>query len=116
MNKRIYFQDKYIEFTDAPPQKSQDQPVKSYSSLSGTNPSLSDLARDFCDETKKECVYLVNQDFSEILEKLKKHFYYIEAAGGLIEKNNSWLFIRRHNRWDLPKGKLEEDEKPTHAA
>jgi len=34
----------------------------------------------------------------------------IEAAGGLVQKNNKYLFIKRNGKWDIPKGKLEKGE------
>jgi 8-oxo-dGTP pyrophosphatase MutT (NUDIX family) len=40
-----------------------------------------------------------------------------EAAGGLVmNERNEFLIILRHNKWDLPKGKLEYDEIPEAAA
>ena len=50
------------------------------------------------------------------LEKLKKVFKIIYAAGGLIEENNKFLFIYRLKKWDLPKGKLDMGESPEEAA
>ena len=38
-------------------------------------------------------------------------YYLIEAAGGLVYNNeNQILMIFRNNKWDLPKGKLEQNE------
>ena len=31
----------------------------------------------------------------------------IKTSGGIVIKENKILFIRKNNRWDLPKGKLE---------
>jgi mutator protein MutT len=40
-----------------------------------------------------------------------------EAAGGLVmNEKGEYLIILRHNKWDLPKGKLEYDETPEAAA
>ncbi len=50
------------------------------------------------------------------LEKFRKLFKYIYAAGGLIEKENKYLFIFRLKHWDLPKGKLDLGEGPEEAA
>ena len=50
------------------------------------------------------------------LEKFRKLFKYIYAAGGLIEKENKYLFIFRLKHWDLPKGKLDAGEGPEEAA
>ena len=47
----------------------------------------------------------------------KKHFadFYnsllrIDAAGGMVRKDNRLLFIFRNGKWDLPKGKIEKGE------
>ncbi len=55
------------------------------------------------------------------IEKLKKlffkHFNGIEAAGGIVQnEQKEILFIKRLGKWDLPKGKIEKDEKPDTAA
>jgi ADP-ribose pyrophosphatase YjhB (NUDIX family) len=115
MNRRIYFQDKYIEFSEGEVQKSHNQEVKIYG-LEQKMPAPQVLARQFCNAEDKSSILLVNQDFEKTISQLKKHFYFIEAAGGLIENIGTWLFIRRHDRWDLPKGKLEEGESVSHAA
>ena len=57
---------------------------------------------------------------SNIVDDFKKfcnEFIVIEAAGGLIKnKEGQYLFIYRHDKWDLPKGKLDQGEKPDAAA
>ena len=52
---------------------------------------------------------------SENIEKLKKdffkHFKLLKAAGGLVKnKDGDILLIFRRGKWDLPKGKLDENE------
>lgn len=49
-------------------------------------------------------------------EEFKKCFKFIYAAGGLIQKEDSYLFIYRLKRWDLPKGKFEMGETPEECA
>ena len=39
----------------------------------------------------------------------KKHEY-IEAAGGLVQRDETFLFIKRSGVWDIPKGKLDPGE------
>ena len=48
--------------------------------------------------------------------KLFKDYKYIEAAGGLVEKNDKFLFIKRNDKWDIAKGKIEKDESIKKAA
>ena len=40
----------------------------------------------------------------------KAEFELIIAAGGLVKKHQYYLFIYRNGKWDLPKGKLEDNE------
>src|SRR3546814_1559982 len=45
----------------------------------------------------------------KLIERLKKEVIYIEAAGGLVRnQQGQYLFIFRHGKWDLPKGRSEE--------
>jgi 8-oxo-dGTP pyrophosphatase MutT (NUDIX family) len=37
-------------------------------------------------------------------------YKFIQAAGGLVEKEGKFLFIKRNGLWDIPKGKLEKKE------
>lgn len=49
----------------------------------------------------------------KIMDSLLKELIYIEAGGGLVtNEEKQYLFIFRHGKWDLPKGKLEKGEKP----
>ena len=45
-------------------------------------------------------------------------FKYLEAAGGLVRnpQTNKYLFIKRNGFWDIPKGKIEKNEKKEAAA
>lgn len=46
----------------------------------------------------------------ELLKKSFPDHKYVEAGGGLVFQNGKYLFIRRHDKWDIPKGKLEKGE------
>ncbi len=39
-------------------------------------------------------------------------YSFIEAAGGIVQSDNSYLFIKRNGLWDIPKGKMETNETP----
>lgn len=61
--------------------------------------------------------YLVSEDPERAFETLKSKVKNIEAAGGLVKNpDNGYLFIKRLGKWDLPKGKLEPNEKIEEAA
>lgn len=43
-------------------------------------------------------------------------FTFIRAAGGVVFRNNQMLFIYRNEKWDLPKGKIDDGETDENAA
>lgn len=65
---------------------------------------------------KKE--YIMRTDTpAKVFKALKKETVVIKAAGGLVANaDGEYLFIFRNAKWDLPKGKVETDEKVKFAA
>ncbi len=65
-------------------------------------------------EIKKEQFHagvLLHEDLGMLQKKFFKHFDLIEAAGGIVQNDKKeLLFIYRLNKWDLPKGKVEQNE------
>ncbi|MEX1003288.1 MAG: NUDIX domain-containing protein [Crocinitomicaceae bacterium] len=59
-------------------------------------------------------VYEVAKE-KDLLYTFKDHRF-IEAAGGIVRRENKFLFIKRHGLWDIPKGKLDAGETPKIAA
>jgi 8-oxo-dGTP pyrophosphatase MutT (NUDIX family) len=58
---------------------------------------------------KKVCVF--SKELPLLINKFKSLFRIIEAAGGLVRKDNGdLLVIKRKGKWDLPKGKVDENE------
>ena len=54
---------------------------------------------------------ILGKDLQKLKEAFFKHFHIIQAGGGLIKnKNQEILMIFRREKWDLPKGKLDEGE------
>lgn len=67
-------------------------------------------------KTTKE-IYFYNENEEQLFAYFSKLFKVIDAAGGLVRnEKKQWLFIYRHDRWDLPKGKLEKNEAIADAA
>ena len=58
---------------------------------------------------EKSC-YVQAAEVELAWQAFKQNFTVIEAAGGVVMKNQKILFIYRNGKWDLPKGKLEADE------
>lgn len=61
--------------------------------------------------TNLEGVFLYHNDLDELRATFVRYFVYVEAAGGFVkDEKERWLFIRRNNHWDLPKGHMEQGE------
>ena len=59
---------------------------------------------------EEESCYVQAADVELAWQAFKQNFTVIEAAGGVVMKNQEMLFIYRNGKWDLPKGKLEINE------
>ena len=66
---------------------------------------------------KNNSFCVVTRDAKAFLKSLTKSVTLIEAAGGLVTNEKvEYLFIYRNDKWDLPKGKIERDERVKDAA
>lgn len=110
MNNRIYFNNHYIEILSADNQPTEHD-LKTYVLDKQGGKKLTAVLKEFTQGSVAASLRLICTDTEDILRRIREHFTYIEAAGGLIEKNGKHLFIFRHGLWDLPKGKLEKGEK-----
>ena len=116
MNKRIYFNDKYIELVD---KKDAEIPAIQANIIEGEinlKKKLKIFIENFLSEKNPSAVKSDQFTLGEIITFFRENYYYIEAAGGLISQQERYLFILRHGLWDLPKGKLEKGESLDHAA
>lgn len=59
---------------------------------------------------KLDSITLITEKKEKLLEHLKDQFKIVQAAGGLVLKDDKILMIYRMGVWDLPKGKLEKKE------
>ena len=55
-------------------------------------------------------LWVKSDDIESSWSSFKAEFELIVAAGGLVKKQQNYLFIYRNGKWDLPKGKLENNE------
>ncbi len=54
---------------------------------------------------------IIHENFNKLKKEFFKHFKLIKAGGGLVKnKKGEILLIFRRGKWDLPKGKLDENE------
>tara|TARA_R110000850_G_scaffold203228_1_gene329441 strand:- start:51276 stop:51881 length:606 start_codon:yes stop_codon:yes gene_type:complete len=62
-------------------------------------------------------VYLYHPNGEMLIQKFKKRTTVVLAAGGLVKNDKGEiLFIKRNGKWDLPKGRVEDDETIEEAA
>lgn len=69
-------------------------------------------------KNSKKTEYIMRTETpAKAFKALKKETVVIKAAGGLVANaDGEYLFIFRNGKWDLPKGKVETDEKVKLAA
>jgi ADP-ribose pyrophosphatase YjhB (NUDIX family) len=104
---KIYFNDRVIYLTD------EHRPE--YSQYSKRN-ELSELIKKFT-ESEHSQLYIYSESLNELYQNFKSCFKYIEAAGGLVKNHmDKILVINRFDKWDLPKGKVEQGETYQEAA
>lgn len=76
-------------------------------------------AFDSCltNDLKTMDIIILSDNPDRIFEDFYKKINVIEAAGGVVKNNeNKYLLIKRNNVWDLPKGKIGEEENAETAA
>ncbi len=70
------------------------------------------LAMKNCDN-----IIIYGTRLENLINDFKAFFKNVEAAGGMVKNpDGEILFIRRWDRWDLPKGKKEKGETPEETA
>lgn len=113
MNITIYYLSKKIIIQ----QKNQSTENQSFKNLDDMKKSEVIFEfENFTKETNIQELCFVTKNIEKGFDQFKKAFKYIYAAGGLIQNNDTYLFIYRLKRWDLPKGKLDMGEGPEEAA
>lgn len=65
---------------------------------------------------KIEEIYVVCQNLEHDFHDYFSTYDFVEAAGGIVERKEKYLFIKRNGFWDIPKGKMEEGELPDESA
>ncbi len=76
-----------------------------------------EIAIDLLQNTSCPELNVYCENLEELWEDFSHMFRVIEAAGGIVSNGNKEiLFIKRLNRWDLPKGKVEKEESLEQAA
>ena len=66
----------------------------------------------YFNKIKTNNLYIECSNPPKLFDFLFNHCKLIIAAGGIVQWNNKFLFIKRNGLWDIPKGKMEESESP----
>ncbi len=59
---------------------------------------------------KLNTLTLASPDKKILTDSIKSQYRIVEAAGGIVQKNDKILLIFRLGTWDLPKGKMDKGE------
>ncbi len=113
MNISIYYNTKKVTILP----KDQNAHTQSFKNLDALSPE--EIFREFdqfINRGAEHELIFEAETAEQGLERFRKAFKYIYAAGGLIRQDDRYLFIYRLGTWDLPKGKLEKHEEPRDAA
>ncbi len=111
---KVFFNESFLGFTlkDEVDSKN-DAAVMPYQSFDQIENWLSNAEKS----AKPVNIILIHSHPKKIWKEFKKHFKFIEAAGGLVKnKKNEYLFIYKKGKWDLPKGKIDKGEQPIETA
>ena len=116
---KVYINNKEIIFTnneftgnntdyDADTKKTYDKPTVN---------DVKKIISDFVLNEKLQTLFLVSPDPKSLFREFRKDYKLVKAAGGIVrDNNNRVLVIFRRGKWDLPKGKIDKDERRKHAA
>jgi len=108
---RIYINEKVILITELEPKKKE-----VYEQIAAEVFDLK-MVYTWILAHSKRYFYVHCTDAKSFMKEVTKSLTLIEAAGGLVlNENGKYLFIYRNDKWDLPKGKIEKDEKVKEAA
>ena len=114
MNKKVYYNSKYMLLTEDDIQPAVNQLIVNTDDLPEI--LLNEGIKKFIQQNDGPDLILKCSNVNLLFGKIKTQFKHIEAAGGLIEQNNKYLFIFRLGKWDLPKGKMDKRETKEQAA
>lgn len=112
---KVFINENVIIFNGSP----QDLP-KGYDSKEFVITSLEDVVKlieTVENEETNSMAFIITGNTKKQWSLFKSKYTQVKAAGGLVRNGTGdYLFIYRNNKWDLPKGKVEKDEKTKQAA
>jgi 8-oxo-dGTP pyrophosphatase MutT (NUDIX family) len=78
---------------------------------------LKELLSFYWDLKQIDTLFIFHHDIDELRERFRSCFQPVNAAGGLVRNEaGQYLIMKRRGKWDLPKGKVNRNEKLQDAA
>lgn len=110
---KIYFDKRFITVSGHPDRLQSYSLFHKYNDQKG----LKSVTEQFLADTSLKSLNIYSYEIDHLWKAFRECFHNREAAGGVVQDRRSRiLFIRRLNRWDLPKGHIEGEETPVEAA
>lgn len=107
---KVFFNDKEVILTDAIAELPEGGKNPQLFYIYTTRNKLKEIINSIENHSEQK-LFIYYENLSELKIAFKSCFKIIEAAGGVVwNKNGDILFIRRMDKWDLPKGKLKIGE------
>ena len=104
MTINIYINSNSLVLTDVKPDNGN---FTSYKNKNDFYDTVTEIKKN----KKSSCITFFSTNLKQLFEDFKSNFNYLEAAGGVvINHEKKLLVIERLGMWDLPKGKIEENE------
>ncbi len=111
-SQKIYLSDKILILTTDKKAYVSNNPASAlYPSYTGVTPENLACAIEQLENTAEQGVIIEGTDESAIIKQLSKCYTPVDAAGGVAyNESGEILMIYRRGKWDLPKGKRDDDE------
>lgn len=110
---KVFIRDKVINFVETGSFSAEPEVIFPEPSFREIQSLLNEIDRD---ENHTD-YYFASEDAEKLFISFYTRMRIITAAGGtVVNENNEVLFIFRRGRWDLPKGKIDNDETEEQAA
>jgi 8-oxo-dGTP pyrophosphatase MutT (NUDIX family) len=104
---KVYFQNRPVYFAQSVPPEVECLKYEAFRSKGTHDTGLIETAI----ARGARAVVVLSDDVEKSWNDFTDQFEFVQAAGGLLVRpSGQMLFIFRHERWDLPKGKVEDDE------
>lgn len=103
---KVFFKDSYFLLTDKQNLPKEGTHFEEHRDFQTSQ----NLIKEFLHSPTPFQVVLYHEDLEELLSVFKSCFFYVKAAGGVVQQGDQILLIKRLGLIDLPKGHLEPNE------